>query len=62
MRVYYPEKLPFIQQLAKSLEGNTKVLIDAYTLGEMAPYMKDFKHVMENRGLQTRMPFDLEIK
>jgi len=62
MRVYYPEKLPFIQQLAKSLEGNAKVLIDSYTLGEMAPYMKDFKEVMENRGLQTRMPFDLEIK
>ncbi len=62
MRMYYPEKLPFIQQLAKSLEGNAKILIDRYSMGEMAPYMNDFKYVMENKGMQTRMPFDLDIK
>jgi len=62
MRMYYPEKLPFIQQLTKSLEGNARLLIDQYTMGELAPYLEDVKYVMEHKGTQARMPFDLEIK
>jgi protease-4 len=62
MKVYYPEQLPFIQQLVKQLEGNVKLFFNANALGEVAPYVKELKYVMENKGIQTRMPFDLEIK
>ncbi|MFT4741057.1 MAG: protease-4 [Marivirga sp.] len=62
MKVYYPEQLPFIQQLMKELEGTVKLFFSANAFGEVTPYVKELKYVMENKGIQTRMPFDLEIK
>ena len=62
MKVYYPEKQPFIQQLLQEMGSSAKVLHKKYTYGEMAHYLEELEYVMENKGLQTRMPFDLEIK
>jgi len=62
MRVYYPEKKPFFQQLLNEMGSSVKVLHKKYTYGEMANYVEELEYVMENKGLQTRMPFDLEIK
>lgn len=62
MKVYYPEKKPFFQQLLSDMSASAKVLHKKYTYGEMANYVDELEYVMENKGLQTRMPFDLEIK
>lgn len=62
MKVYFPEQLPFFQQLMKDLEGNVQMIFKNATFGEVSPYVEDLKYVMENKGMQTRMPFDLEIK
>jgi protease-4 len=62
MKVYYPEKKPFFQQLLNEMGSSAKVLHKKYTYGEMANYVEELEYVMENKGLQTRMPFDLEIK
>ena len=62
MTVYYPEKKPFFTQFLESMGSSVQTLYKKYTYGEMAHYIEDFEYVMENKGLQTRMPFDLEIK
>lgn len=62
MKVYYPEKKPFFQQLLNEMGASAKMLHNKYTYGEMANYVDELEYVMENKGLQTRMPFDLEIK
>jgi len=62
MKVYYPEKKPFFQQLLEEMGTSAKLLHKKYTYGEMAQYIDELEYVMENKGLQTRMPFDLEIK
>jgi len=62
MKVYYPEKKPFFTQLLEGMGSSAKVLHKKYTYGEMANYVDELEYMMENKGLQTRMPFDLEIK
>ncbi|GAA5044084.1 signal peptide peptidase SppA [Marivirga lumbricoides] len=62
MKVYYPEMKPFFQQLMEELGSSASVLYDRVMYGEASAYVKELKYVMENKGLQTRMPFDLEIK
>jgi protease-4 len=62
MEVYYPQAKPFIQQLMEDLGASAKVISDRYMYGEASPYVKDLEYIMENKGLQTRMPFDLEIR
>ena len=62
MKMYFPEQKPFFEQLMNDLNKNAKILVNKYTYGEMSPYVEDLKYVMENKGIQTRMPFDLEIK
>jgi len=62
MKMYYPEKKPFIQQLLEEMGSSAQILHKKYTYGEMAHYVEELEYVMENKGLQTRMPFDLEIK
>ncbi|HET8858733.1 signal peptide peptidase SppA [Marivirga sp.] len=62
MKVYYPEKKPFFTQLLEDMGTSAKILHKKYTYGEMAHYVDELEYVMENKGLQTRMPFDLEIK
>jgi protease-4 len=62
MTVYYPEKKPFFTQFLEGMGSSAQTLYKKYTYGEMAHYVENFEYVMENKGLQTRMPFDLEIK
>ena len=62
MKVFYPEKKPFFQQVLNEMGSSAKILHKKYTYGEMAHYVEELEYVMENKGLQTRMPFDLEIK
>lgn len=62
MKVYYPEMKPLLQQLMEDLGSSANILYEKAIYGEASPYVKELKYVMENKGLQTRMPFDLEIK
>ncbi len=62
MRVYYPEKKPFFQKIMEELGSTANAFYQRAMYGEASPYINELKYVMENKGLQTRMPFDLEIK
>ncbi len=62
MEVYYPQVKPFFEQLMEDLGSSAKVISNKFMFGEASPYVKDLKYIMENKGLQTRMPYDLEIK
>ena len=62
MKVYRPEIKPFFTQLMEELGTTAKTIHHKYLYGEISPYVDDFKYIMENKGMQARMPFDLEIK
>jgi len=52
-----PEKKPFFQQLLNEMGASAKMLHNKYTYGEMVNYVDELEYVMENKGLQTRMPY-----
>ncbi|MBK6263765.1 signal peptide peptidase SppA [Marivirga sp. S37H4] len=62
MKVYYPEQKPLFQKLMEDLGSSANIFYQKVIYGEASPYVDEFKYVIENKGLQTRMPFDLEIK
>ncbi|MEM6359492.1 MAG: signal peptide peptidase SppA [Bacteroidota bacterium] len=59
---YYPRQKPFLEQLISDLEGDTQVKIMKDQLGDLYPYVLEFKKVGRIKGLQTRLPFDLQIQ
>jgi protease-4 len=59
---YYPEKKKPIDELIAKVFGDTDEKATAKTLGDLAPYVKMYKKLMNMGGTQTRMPFELVIK
>lgn len=59
---YYPKQKPFLERLISDLEGDTKVKIMKDELGDLYPYLLEFQKAKRIRGLQTRLPFDLQIQ
>ncbi|MEM6525035.1 MAG: signal peptide peptidase SppA [Bacteroidota bacterium] len=59
---YYPKQQPFLDQLMSDLEGDTQAKIMKDQLGDLYPYVLEFQKVGRIKGLQTRMPFDLQIQ
>lgn len=59
---YYPEKKkPFEELFAKVMNDNEEKATTK-ALGELAPYAKMYKKLMNMGGTQTRMPFELVIR
>lgn len=59
---YVPKAKPFFEQLMEDLNTTAKVYYERNQYGELYPHVKELKYIMENKGIQARMPFDLEIK
>ena len=58
--IEYPEKLPFFEQFMKELEGSSETAIKK-ELGEAYPLYRTVKNITKMRGVQTRMPFEINI-
>jgi protease-4 len=59
---YYPEKKKPLDELLTKLMGDSEEKATAKTLGELAPYVKMYKKLMNMGGMQTRMPFEMVIR
>jgi protease-4 len=60
---YYPEKKEFsITNLINEFSGQEEEKIAERQLGSLAPYVKKVKELEKLKGVQMRMPFEVEIK
>ncbi|TLU99147.1 signal peptide peptidase SppA [Dyadobacter luticola] len=59
---YYPEKKKPLDELFSKIMDDEEEKASAKTLGELAPYVKMYKKLMNMGGVQTRMPFEMVIK
>ncbi|KAA6439982.1 signal peptide peptidase SppA [Dyadobacter flavalbus] len=59
---YYPEKKKPLDELLTRFMGDTEEKVTSKNLGELAPYVKMYKKLMNMGGTQTRMPFELIIR
>lgn len=59
---YYPEKKKPLDELLAKVMGDSEEKATAKTLGELAPYVKMYKKLMNMGGMQTRMPFEMVIR
>ena len=59
---YYPEKKKPLDELLTKFMGDTEEKVTSDNLGELAPYVKMYKKLMNMGGTQTRMPFELIIR
>ncbi|GGB90963.1 signal peptide peptidase SppA [Dyadobacter sediminis] len=59
---YYPEKKKPLDELLTKFMGDTEEKVTSKNLGELAPYVKMYKKLMNMGGTQTRMPFELTIR
>ena len=58
---FYPEKIDPVQEFIKKLSGKSEDRILSEKLGELAPHVKMYQKLMQMKGLQARMPFELNI-
>ena len=58
---YQPFKKPFFEQLMSSLSGDDETRMQAQ-LGELAPYVTYLKKLKTMKGIQMRIPFEMEIR
>ena len=59
--VEYPGVKTLFQKLLNDLSGEAGISLAKYKLGENYQYFERFRKIEELRGMQTRMPFDLDI-
>ena len=59
---YYPEKKKPIEELLEKMMGDSEEKILDKNLGELSSYVKMYKKLMNMGGMQTRMPFELNIR
>jgi protease IV len=59
---YYPREKTFFEQLLSDLGRDAEMKLLEYHYGEYFPYFKKLKTIEQYRGMQARLPFDLEIK
>ncbi|MFW5726244.1 MAG: signal peptide peptidase SppA [bacterium] len=59
---YYPKKKTFIEELIAELENQTSTYFLKRELGLTYPYVMKLKELEQYRGVQARMPFEIEIK
>ncbi len=58
---YYPEQKEFFERLLEDISGETSAKMLKTELGDLYPYFEKTKHLKDLRGVQARLPFELEI-
>jgi protease IV len=58
---YYPEQKPFFERLMEDISGETSAKMVKTELGDLYPYFEKTKHLKKLRGIQARLPFEMEI-
>ncbi|MCF2486961.1 signal peptide peptidase SppA [Dyadobacter sp. CY347] len=59
---YYPEKKKPFDELITKMMGDKEEKATTKAMGELAPYVKMYKKLLNMGGTQTRMPFELVIR
>jgi protease-4 len=59
---YYPVKKSSIEELMEELSGTTKAKMMKSELGEFYPYVDLLEKVKNMRGVQARIPFEIDIR
>jgi len=59
---YYPVKKSAIEELLEEMSGSSQASMIKSELGEFYPYLDLLNKVKNMRGVQARMPFEIEIK
>ena len=59
---YYPVKKTAIEELIEEISGTTSAKMMQSKLGEFYPYVDLLEKVNNMKGIQARMPFEVEIK
>ncbi|MBC8111483.1 MAG: signal peptide peptidase SppA [Verrucomicrobia bacterium] len=59
---YLPAKKDFWQEFSSGFNKENEEKMFAKQFGELAPYVKKIKSLEKLKGIQLRMPFELEIK
>jgi protease-4 len=58
---YYPERKPFLEKIISDFENEAHSSMIKSELGEFYPYFNKAKKLNELRGIQARIPFEMEI-
>jgi protease-4 len=59
---YYPEKKRPFNEMIDKLLGDNEEQATNKALGDLAPYVKTYKKLMNMGGMQARMPFEMVIR
>lgn len=59
---YYPEKKRPFNEMIDKLLGDNEEQVTNKALGDLAPYVKTYKKLMNMGGMQARMPFEMVIR
>jgi protease-4 len=59
---YFPEKKKPLEEIFDKMMGDSEEKLMTSQLGELAPYAKMYKKLLNMGGMQTRMPFELVIR
>lgn len=59
---YYPEKKRPFNEMIEKLLGDNEEQATNKALGDLAPYVKTYKKLMNMGGMQARMPFEMVIR
>lgn len=59
---YFPEKKKPLEELFEKIMGDSEEKLMTRQLGELAPYARMYKKLMNMGGTQARMPFELVIR
>lgn len=61
-RVKYPARRSFLESLMEDLKEEQESRLLQNTLGDLAPYAHNLRHISTWQGLQARMPYTLRVK
>jgi protease-4 len=59
---YYPRQKTIIEQIMSDLGADIQARYMKMKLGELYPYFEQIKELNTLKGIQARMPFDIELK
>ena len=57
---FYPKKQPLIEELMTKLSEEARVRIASDQFGMLKPYLEDIKALQQMKGIQARLPFEIQ--